>query len=284
MSWLTDAVIESLLTVPNDLMTREAGQHVQAEGSWEAGWIRPSLLGDDCRLSRVKKYLGHLPQPGLEWSAVRQGVPNATTAMLFARGNLFEGFVVAALNHSPALKVLGVSPGLIFRHGSQWDDGLEAHPDVLIDHDGHLELIQIKNPSVFAFDRYEKNQSYMVERYANQMAAEMYIGRLMGFGVERNHLLVGTWEGWPPSQKKDGVRLLHMPIDWSDDLATLIENQRDELLADVQAARQGNWPAPFPEVEAGRFPCSYCNFSRLSLNGETACFEVEKWQSMPAPS
>src|ERR1700738_80866 len=175
-TWVEEALQKAFTTIPlDDLMLGAAAHLQQPPGSWDSHIIRPSLLNDPCPLSQVKKYLGHAPQPGVErFSATRAGRPSATTAVNFARGYFMEGLLVAALKSYiqpqkdnmvvlqddpwSAYQVIGCSPSLVFdAEISLANDPQvihwQAHPDVVANYCGELELIQMKCPSVFKMDR-----------------------------------------------------------------------------------------------------------------------------------
>src|SRR5712675_878613 len=97
LSWPERAFELALNTIDNDVLVKAAGQHVQPEGEWTDGKIRPSLLSIDCDLQTVKRFRGHPPQPNAPWMAARQGRPSAGSNLAFARGFLGEGMVVAGL-------------------------------------------------------------------------------------------------------------------------------------------------------------------------------------------
>src|SRR5438067_673055 len=99
-TWIEQAINETLATLNPQTLLIEAAKHVQVEGVWTKGKIRPSLIGDPCALAQVKKYRGHDPQPGMEIMAARAGRPNGGTAVNFIRGWLMEAIAVAALRAS----------------------------------------------------------------------------------------------------------------------------------------------------------------------------------------
>ena len=264
-AWVTEAIEQALLTVPLDDLIDGAADHVKVKGEWNKGLIRPSLVADPCRLSRVKKYLGHVPNPTTTLNTIRAGRPSAGTAVNFARGYFMEGFLVTAMKAVMSDAIKGCSPGLLFR-----SEDLEAHPDLMAEVDG-LELVQMKCPSVFAFDRAEKNQMSSMERYLPQMATEMYIGRKQGYDIKRSHLLMATFEGWLPSSGRDGLRTVLMTIEHEPELDGLVEEAIAQIREDVKQAEAGDYPKPYDIAQATKYPCSYCNYSRLGDGEAPAC-------------
>jgi hypothetical protein len=271
-----------------------AADHVKVGGSWPSRTIRPSLLSDPCPLSRVKKFLGHKSQPGVDFSATRAGRPSATTAINFSRGYFMEGLLVAALkayiappdkvavlHDDPweAYSIIGCSPTLEFNvEGFLVHDEMrlpmkmQAHPDVVANYCGEIELIQMKCPSVFKMDRIDKNGDKEFDSYVMQLAAEMYIGRLAGYDIKRTHLLMTTFEGYAFGKRGDGLRTICRTWEWDDDMAPMVEAVAEEILKDVAKAENENiWPEPFPEDAAKKFPCSFCNFARVGTSGLIGC-------------
>lgn len=297
-TWVEQAITKSLEAVPLDNLIDAAADHVKVRGEWPTHTISPSLLADSCRLSRVKRFMGHNSQPGEKTGlAVRAGRPSAETAINFARGYMMEGLLVAALKQYPgihpvkdendqnmvvinydaweAYKIIGCSPSLVFRYEST--PPLSAHPDVVVNYCGETELIQIKCPSVKKFDRIERNGDTEFDSYIMQLSAEMYFGKLAGYDIQRTHLLMASFEGRPYG-KGGGIRTICRTWDWHDDMAAMVDAEMQVLMDDYAAAMEGHWPEPFPAENANKFPCSYCNYSRVDTVGLIGCTQQEKWK------
>jgi hypothetical protein len=156
-----------------------------------------------------------------------------------------------------------------------------AYPDVIMTTDMGVELVQMKCPSVFAFDRYAKDGGASLrKRYEPQAITEMYVGRLLGLPIARNHILAFTWEGWRPGMEHQGqeIRTIVETVEWSDDMAVYIETLSEQVQAADEAADQGEWPVPYPE--GTNWPCSYCNYARVAMyEGQTTCEENHKWEA-----
>jgi hypothetical protein len=278
--WIELAIIEALSSVDPEKLMHDAAIHVQVEedsikAGYATGKIRPSLLSDQCPLSQMKKMHGHGAQPGFHWIASRNGRPNAGTGLNFIRGWLMEGLVIACLQRTGYCKILGKSPEMVFRHGVY-----EAHPDVVVYADNQTSIIQIKNPNVHAFARMEKqSDDNAMNKYLVQTAMEMYVGRKMGLPINQAHILAISWESWPPSTTTDhGLQLRILDVPWAPEMEGLIEHHAEALQANYQKTLSGEWPQPFPESQHDKFPCSYCNFSRLERIGITRCDDIQAWK------
>lgn len=280
--WVKQAFRSALLVVDNSELVKAAGMHVQPEYEGADRKIHPSNIAQDCQLAQVKQFRGHGPQPHVNWSASRNGQPNANTNMTFTRGYLMEGVIVAALKRYAELtqeyEVLGCAPELIFE-----TDRDEAHPDMMVLRRGEIELIQIKTPSVFAFNRHDKEGDTMVmQRYRPQMVTEMVIGRAMGIEIARSTLLMATWEGHPPgTEGSEDVRSIVIPLEWEEAMTGYVDNLASEILEADKLASQGKWPKPInPEDKFNKWPCSYCRYARTRQHeGQVICTENAKWET-----
>jgi hypothetical protein len=284
--WVKSAFENALLVVDNGELVRAAGEHVMAEGEWTERKIRPSLMAVECQLQRAKKFRGHLPQPGARWLSARQGRPSANSNITFARGFLAEGLVVAALKAYAEMlgeyEVIGCAPTFMAEADPDW----QAHPDLVVLHDGELENIQIKCPSVFAFNRYERgDDSSIRSRYTPQVVSEMHILRLMGLEIQRSHLFMLTWEGWPPgTEGAEEVRCLDVPIPWQEGMDVWAEKLAEDIRADDRNADQGIFPSPLARDKWNKWPCSYCMYARIAQHDhQVTCEEHERWETLPPP-
>jgi hypothetical protein len=278
--WLELALTEALSSIDPEVLLTDIAHHINPEEKYHAtvGKIRPSLIADNCPLAQMKKMHNHGPQPGMTWVSARNGRPNAGTGMNYLRGWAMEGLVVAALERTSYCKILGKSPDLVFKHAN-----LEAHPDVLVEFMGKPLLIQIKNPSVFAFERMAKSgEESALTRYLPQVAAELYIGRQAGYQLEQATILAVTWEPWPPTVTLDhGLKTLIWDLEWNPEMEGLILHEIEKLQTAYALTGQGQWPQPFPASAFDKFPCTYCKYARLPNIGIVACDDTKAWESGP---
>jgi hypothetical protein len=278
-SWLSKAYEQGLRELDTDFLRRAAVDHVYAEEERLSGVISPSLVAVKCRLQRLKRFLGHSYQPGGTHMAVRAGEPDSVTQLNFLRGFQMEGIIITAIRHSLGDRVLSSAPLL---HALWKDEALgvtyAGHPDMLvIDEDGQMANVQIKCPSVFKFDRMEKNKADAAETYLPQMATEMYILRKQGFPVARTYLFAATWEA---TAKYTNPRSLAHPFEWEDDMATIPETIAREILDDAaKTVISGEWPEALPQHQWDSFPCSYCSYSRLQTLNVIGCESQWAWQN-----
>jgi len=285
--WVKRVLESALLIVENGDLIRAAGMHVQPEYEGAERKVHPSNIAQDCQLAQVKQFRGHGPQPHVTWSASRSGKPDAGSNINFARGYLGEGLLVAAFKRyaemTKEFEVLGCAPELVFE-----TDNYEAHPDLMVLRNGEIELVQIKTPSVWAFERYDKGEDSMVmQRYRPQMVGEMYIGRAMGIEIVRSHQLIFTWEGYRPGTENAGkVRSIVIPLEWEIAMEAYVENLADEIFTADAAATLGKWPKPVNrEDEFNKWPCSYCRYARTRQHeGQVICTENEKWETPESES
>jgi hypothetical protein len=308
--FLEQSLLDGLRSLDVPELLKLQIEHNSAEGEWERGVISPSLVGISCRLARLKKFLGHDPQPGLKHMGVRQGFPDPNSKINMLRGFNFEGIVVAALRHVLSSAVVGAAPTLLFRWRYQGEDGplsnwrsplgplaqmvpeiiasqprgmvFAGHPDVLIqdpDHDHALSLIQVKCPRIAKCERIKRlGPSDALETYRAQMVTEMYIGRAMGWPIERSYLLIGTMEGNFTGAKSQDPYLDVIELPWHESMRLIPEEVARELAQDAEAAREGQWPAAYPESAWDAYPCSYCNYSRLGNFETIGCTEPQQWE------
>jgi hypothetical protein len=279
-------------------------QHISAKGEWETGVVSPSLTANQCRLARLKIFLGDDPQPGLKAMHVRAGQPDPITQLNYVRGFTVEGAVVSALKLALGdNRIMGHAPSLLFRWRYQGDDvalstwGSPArpgmvfagHPDVMVWSEGdrrsryqpELELVQIKTPTIYKFERVARlGDEDALDSYRSQMATEMYIGRKMGYPIQRNHLMMVTTEGTP---KISDPHCRIVTMEWDESLATIPEQIGRELVDDVRAARTTNrWPEAYPVHRADVWPCSYCRYPRMGSFGLIGCEEQPEWARFAA--
>jgi hypothetical protein len=289
--YLRDAFYAGLKQIDTDEMMHAVAEHTTLKGEWLTGVVSPSLTANECRLSRLKVFLGDDPQPGFKWMAVRAGEPDAVTQLNFIRGFTMEGVVVTALKRSLGLnRIMGHAPTLVFKWRYKGDDiqlsmynqGMifAGHPDMMVwsDHQNpQLELVQIKAPSIFKFERQQRlGDEDVLKSYRSQMATEMYIGRKMGYPIRRSHLMMVSWEGTP---KMDNPHCLVVTMEWNDSLEQIPEQIARELIQDYDRAyTMGIWPEPYPEHRADSWPCNYCKFHRLGGFDMIGCTEQQEWE------
>jgi hypothetical protein len=310
--FLEQALLDGLRALDVPELLKLQIEHNSAEGSWETGVVSPSLVGLDCRLARLKRFLGHDPQPGLKHMGVRQGFPDPNSKINMLRGFNFEGIAVAALRHELGSSLLGCAPTLLFRWRYQGDDPLLAeykrplgplgrmapevdlsqprgivfagHPDVMVldpDHESEIALVQVKCPRISKCERIKKmGPSEALQNYRAQMITEMYIGRMMGWPIQRSYLLVGTMEGNFTGAKHGSdpyLDVIEMP--WSNSMRQVPEEIARQLIQDSDTARiSGEIPTPYKEAAWDAFPCSYCNYSRLGNFETIGCTEHQQWE------
>lgn len=287
--WLKEAFFAGLNKIDTDEMLSAVAVHTTTKGEWESGVISPSLVANECRLARLKIFLGDDPQPGVKRMAVRAGQPDPVTQLNFLRGFTMEGVVVTALKAAlGADRILGCAPLMVFKWRykgddiqlSMWNQGMvfAGHPDMMIwGEDLDMELVQIKAPSIFKFERVDRlGDRDMLESYRAQMATELYIGRRMGYPIKRSHLMMVSWEGTP---KIDNPHCRIATMEWEDDLATIPEQVARDIINDYdQAYTMSRWPEPYGEHRADSFPCSYCRYPRLGGFDTIGCTEQQEWE------
>lgn len=309
--FLEQALLDGLRELDVPELLKLQIEHNSAEGTWETGVVSPSLVGTTCRLARMKRFLGHDPQPGMKHMGVRAGWPDPNSKINMLRGFNFEGIVVAALRHQLGAAVIGSAPTLLVRWRYQGEDSLLAgyahrvmtkvgkqeflesstagmvfagHPDVMVqdpDHGHALSLVQVKCPRISKCERIKRmGAAEALENYRAQMATEMYIARMMGWPVERNYLLVGTMEGNFTGAKHGADPYLDVvELPWSDSMRTIPEEIGRMLVEDAERARlTGEIPEPYASNKWDSYPCSYCNFSRLGDFERIGCEEHQQWE------
>jgi hypothetical protein len=107
------------------------------------------------------------------------------------------------------------------------------------------------------------------------MATEMYIGRNMGYPIQRSWLLLASWEGTP---KFSDPHCRVIPMEWSNSLSMIPEEIGRQLIQDHNAADMlGRWPEAYPIHKHDSWPCSYCQYSRLADFETIGCEEQEQW-------
>ena len=286
--WLRNAFFDGLRSVDTDEMLHAIAAHTTLKGEWLTGVISPSLVATECRLARLKKFLGDGPQPGMKWLAVRGGHPDPITQLNFIRGFTMEGMVVTALANSVGMdRIMGHAPTLVFQWRyrgddlklGMWNQGMifAGHPDMMIWNDStELELVQIKSPSIFKLERVARyGDEDALRSYRSQMATEMYIGRRIGYPIHRSHLMMVSWEGTP---KNDDPHCRVVTMEWDESMAQIPEQIARELIEDYDRAyTMGQWPMPYPEHRASEWPCSYCQFSRRGGFDTIGCTEQQEW-------
>jgi len=295
--WLIDQLQLGLQLVDQPDLIRGAVEHCSLEDPYRDSRperrISPTLISEDCRLSRLKRYRRHDPQPGWKWRSVKQGRPSASSAMHTLRGTFAEGMAVTALR-ATGMQILGVSPTCVFEaeefsNAVYGEDMREleinwlGYPDVVFLNEGRVELIQMKCPSVYAITRYRRDGPASLERrYGPQAMAEMHIGRLLGMPIERNHILIFAFEGTlPGSEEAKAGQELHAivhTVEWADGMAQFCRRVAEEILEDDVAADQGTWPTAYAADNANKWPCSYCNYPRVDQGDQVTCEEVTKWE------
>jgi len=296
--WLIDQLQDGLRAVDQPDLVRAAAEHCLLEDPYRdqraQRRISPTLIAEECRLARLKRYRRHDPQPGWKWRSVKQGQPSASSAMHTLRGTFAEGMAVAALQGA-GMQILGVSPTCVFEFEEEFEAELPsgeaytavvpwlAYPDVLFLHEGRPELIQMKCPSVHAITRYKRDGSASLERrYGPQATAEMHVGRLLGIPIERNHILCFAFEATlPGSDEAKAGQELHAvchTIEWQEGMDTFCRRIVEEILEDDARANQGEWPAAYAADNWNKWPCSYCNYPRINQGEQHACEEVSAWE------
>lgn len=289
MHWLKEAFLDGLRLYDTDELLEAIATHVTLKGEWEIGVVSPSLVATECRLARLKKFLGDDPQPGFKRLAVRAGHADATTQLNFIRGFTMEGAIVAALTRSLGQhRIMGHAPSLLFRWRyrgddlmlSMWKQGMvfSGHPDLMVwSPDVELELVQIKSPTIFKLERIERmGDEDALQSYRAQMATEMYIGRRMGYPIKRSHLLLASSEGTP---KVSEPRCRIVTLEWHESMATIPEEIARQIIKDYDAAYTlGEWPIAYPQHKWDSWPCSYCAWSRLATFDTIGCEEQSEWQ------
>ncbi len=295
--WIKDAVVAGLERIDIDELLQKTADHVTTKGEWETGVISPSLSSVQCRLQRVKRFIGHGYQPGKTRMAVKQGMPDAISNINFLRGFLMEGVLVACLKDQLGDGVIGTAPGLVFgwtpdedaAHEILEDNGgmpspklrFAGHPDVMVADpgDGRPALIQIKCPSVYKLDRVQRQgDEDALSTYRSQLVTEMYIGRMMGIPIERNYLLLAAWEN---SAKMTEPRLIVVECEWEEGMETIPELVAYETLWDADRALGAHrWPKALPEHQWDTFPCSYCSYPRLGDFDLVPCDQSEEWEKV----
>lgn len=303
--WLKEAFYDGLRRLDVKEIVAQAVDHLSEEGTWETGVISPSLVSAKCRLQRLKRFLGHQAQPGMEGMGIRQGVVDATTMINFTRGFFYEAVVVPALRAALGdAYIIGCAPTLVARwvYGSSdgfempaaddpllrmWTDGqgnttglpFAGHPDLLIQEprSGELANVQIKCPSFFKLERMQRfGDADVIDTYGAQMATEMYILRRMGYPVMRSYLFAGAWELTGKSPQPS-VHVATMP--WEPAMRQVPEEIAREIVLDADAARNTDmWPEAEKEAAWDAFPCSYCQYSRLGNFEIIGCTEQQEWE------
>lgn len=306
--YLKQAFYEGLKQINTDVLLHAIAEHISAKGEWERGVVSPSLTANQCRLARLKIFLGDDPQPGLKVMHVRAGQPDPITQLNYVRGFTIEGAVVSALKLALGeRRIMGHAPSLLFRWRYRGDDAALAnwgfaripgaprgmvfagHPDMMVWSEGtrrsrnqpELELVQIKTPTIYKFERVARlGDDDALDSYRSQMATEMYIGRKMGYPIQRNHLMMVTTEGTP---KISDPHCRVVTMEWDESLATIPEQIGRELVDDVHAARTANqWPQAYPAHRADTWPCSYCRYPRGGTFDLIGCEEQPEWARFEA--
>lgn len=268
--WIAEAVRQGLEELDVDEVLTQAAAHVTTKGEWEKGVISPSLVSVECRLQRLKRFLGHDPWPGQpRFMGTRAGRHDSISVINMTRGFMAEGLLVAALKQALGQRVLANAPTFAPRYVNDYGMVFAGHPDMLVVGDmDQPELIQFKSPSVFKLDRVEKlGHQDALKTYLPQMATELFICRnsiavkQWGRVPVRNNLALFSWE---MTVKHTKPRVIVVPLEWDESLASIPQTVADELEQDVVNAREfGIWPEALPEHQWDTFPCSYCMFSRL---------------------
>lgn len=288
--WIAEAIRLGLEELDVDAALEQAAKHITTKGEWEKGVISPSLVGKECRLQRLKVFMGMPPRPGQKhYMALRAGRPDAVSVVNMTRGFFAEGLLVAALEKSLGQRVLAKAPTFNPRYVDEHTGMIFAgHPDMLVigDYD-EPELIQFKSPSVFKLDRVEKDPQDAMRSYMPQLATELYICRnspavtQWGYIPVRNNLALFSWE---MTVKNTKPRVIVAPLEWDETLASIPVTIADELEEDVIRAREfGIWPEAKPEHQYDVWPCSYCAFSRLGDYTDPAnilpkCDDHKAWE------
>lgn len=275
--WLAEAVAQGLEELDVEKALELAAKHVTTKGEWERGVVSPSLVAVECRLQRLKRFLGHHPHPGAKrrFMGSRAGKPDAVSVINMTRGFLAEGLLVASLEAALGPRVLAKAP--TFNPSFVADNGMKfaGHPDMMLVGDmDETSLIQFKSPSVFKLDRVDRamqqGQTFLtseLKTYLPQLATELFICRnspavkQYGRVPTVNNLVLFSWEH---TVKNTKPRLIVVPIEWDESLASIPLNVADELEEDaIRARTMGIWPEALPEHQYDVFPCAYCPFSRL---------------------
>ena len=249
-------LVEALRSMSADVLRVKSAEHMLRSGAWDPGVIRPSMIAQSCLLAAAHRYYGHAGRPNWSGAPLRRGDPNAVTTLNFLRGYALEAVVVSALRSRPGMVPMAISPDLVEAEL----DGirLEAHPDLVLAEAGApaskgLQLIQIKCPSVFAFE----HNSELSDTYRAQVEAEMTICHLAGYQVTMGHVMSVSWEGF--GRGPNGIRIRCHHVAWDEEICARTVDTIRELHQAMQA------PAaikPLPIGLANVFPCSYCQFSR----------------------
>lgn len=294
MHYLKEAFYDGLKILDTDEVLEAIAVHVTLKGEWTTGVVSPSLVSAECRLARLKKFIGDDPQPGFKRLAVRAGVADPVTQLNFLRGFCMEGAIVAALKAALGPnRIMGHAPSLVFKWRYKGDDPLlsmwsngqgqtagivfSGHPDMMVWSDNvELELVQIKTPSIYKLERIQRmGVEDALKTYRAQMATEMYIGRRMGYPIQRSHLLLASWEGTP---KMSDPHCRVVTMEWEEGLATIPEEVARTIIQDYDAAyTMGQWPQAYPIHKWDSWPCNYCNYSRTADFETIGCEEQGEW-------
>jgi hypothetical protein len=302
--YLKTAFYDGLKRINTDVLLHAIAEHISAKGEWETGVVSPSLTANQCRLARLKIFLGDDPQPGLKAMHVRAGQPDPITQLNYVRGFTIEGAVVSALKLALGeQRIMGHAPNLLFRwRYSGADEALASwgpadrpgmvfagHPDVMVWSEGdrrsryqpELELVQIKTPTIYKFERVARyGDEDALASYRSQMATEMYIGRKMGYPIVRNHLMMVTTEGTP---KISDPHCRIVTMQWNESLASIPEAIGRELVDDLgRAHAHGQWPEAEPAHKWDSWPCNYCRWPRLGSTDLIGCEEQSEWARFQA--
>lgn len=287
--WLKQAFYNGLKILDTDEILEAIASHVTLKGEWEDGVISPSLAATECPLARLKRFCGDDAQPGFKRLAVRSGEPDAITQLNFLRGFCMEGAIVASLRAAIGdSRIMGHAPSLLFRWQYKGDDFLlsnwkgsgmvfSGHPDMMVwSEEPELELVQIKSPSIHKLERVQRlGKEEALKSYRAQMATELYIGRRLGYPLQRSHLLMVSWEGTP---KISDPHCMIATMEWDESLAQIPEEIGRQTIRDYDRAYTvGQWPEPYPVHRADTFPCSYCKYSRGGSVSGAACHEQWAW-------
>lgn len=292
MTNLIAKVEDGLRTLPYNELVKRSAAHMQREGTWAPGVLRPSLLAMECRLARVKTFLGHAPQPEAKFDHARQGEPDPASNLVMARGAWLEGVVVTALEAAGIESVMrspdAVRWAQVALSNGAWEPAgwrFECHPDLIIG--PRARPVQVKCPSDRALSYFLDGRREMVlGRYGTQILAELYIMELAGWEPEGASLLLVSAEPWPPAARRMGdpvIRAFEIEFSWGDPQRAAIQARIDETKADIEAAREGRWPTPLPLEKANAWPCSYCPFPRIpTLTARASCDNHQAWEAPTA--